>query len=200
MCYRAFRREELMGLASKKSCSHSGIIRHGKPVRLGFSALPRARKETAMPSIITEINQIGIVTDDIDRTIEEFKKLGLTDWSEVEVSPAGRFENYESRGVKGVEFGLKSAVNNELNIEVELIQPLDENSDYADFLKRNGGPGIHHISVDTDDQDWVAEQAGGKKLVGAKNKGIPIGFAYYDFRDKVGLITEYFPFMYPDES
>lgn len=153
-----------------------------------------------MSSIITEFAQIGIVTDDIERTIAEFGKLGLDDWSDVEVCLAGRFENYESRGVKGQEFGMKTAVNNQTNLEIELIEPLDENSDYADFLKRNGGPGVHHLCCETDDQQFVLDSAGGKKLIGAQNPGVDFGFAYFDFRDRIGMVTEYFPWMYDEEE
>jgi methylmalonyl-CoA/ethylmalonyl-CoA epimerase len=36
---------------------------------------------------------------------------------------------------------------------MELLEALDENSPVANFLKRNGGPGVHHITYEVDDLD-----------------------------------------------
>ena len=113
--------------------------------------------------ILGEINQIGIVTPDIEQSIEEFKKIGLDGWSDVFVNMPDKFEDMVADGELR-EYASKCASNYDLNVEIELIEPLDDNCDYAAFLKRNGGqPGIHHLRVDFDDIDDV--HSTGKELL-----------------------------------
>ena len=142
--------------------------------------------------IMGDINQIGIVTPDIEHTMEEFKKIGLDGWSEVYVNTPDKFEDMVADG-EPREYASTCASNFDLNGEIELIEPLDDNSDYAAFLKRNGGKaGVHHLRVDFDDMDDV--KATGKKMLLA---GVPAGsgmaYEYYDFTDELGLVLEYFP-------
>ncbi|MBQ2681847.1 MAG: VOC family protein, partial [Eggerthellaceae bacterium] len=113
--------------------------------------------------IMGDINQIGIVTPDIERSIEQFKKIGLESWSEVFVNTPDKFEDMIADG-EPREYSSKCASNFDLNVEIELIEPLDEASDYASFLKRNGGKaGVHHLRVDF---DAIADvKATGKELL-----------------------------------
>lgn len=143
-------------------------------------------------SIMGDINQIGIVTPDIEKTIEEFRKIGLDGWSEVFENTPDKFEDMIAGG-EPREYASKCASNFDLNVEIELIEPLDDNSDYAAFLKRNGGKaGVHHLRVDFDDMNDV--KATGKQLL---LSGVPAGsgmaYEYYDFTDELGLVLEYFP-------
>ena len=142
--------------------------------------------------IMGDVNQIGIVTPDIEKTIEEFKKIGLEGWSEVFENTPDKFEDMVADG-QPCEYASKCASNFDLNVEIELIEPLDDNSDYAAFLKRNSGKaGVHHLRVDFDDMDDV--KATGKRLL---LSGVPAGsgmaYEYYDFTDELGLVLEYFP-------
>ena len=75
-------------------------------------------------------------------------------------------------------------------VEIELIEPLDEDSVYAEHLREHG-PGLHHIMFETDDyaQSWshlvengVAEIASGDLQ---KSR-----FALFDMRAQLGLICE----------
>ena len=45
--------------------------------------------------IMGDINQIGIVTPDIEKSIEEFKKIGLENWSDIFVNVPSLAEGYE---------------------------------------------------------------------------------------------------------
>ena len=142
--------------------------------------------------IMGDINQIGIITPDIERSIEQFKKIGLETWSEIFVNTPDKFEDMVADG-EPREYASKCASNFDLNVEIELIEPLDDKSDYARFLANNGGKaGVHHLRVDSDDMDEV--HATGKELLLA---GVPAGsgmaYEYFDFRDEFGLVLEYFP-------
>lgn len=146
---------------------------------------------------MTEIKQVGFVTPDIQATIEAFKAIGLEDWSPVtEVNPEG-FTNMKLNG-EPHEYAFLCATNNECDIEIELIEPLDEDSDYAQFIKKNDGhAALHHLSVMTDDPEDL-RASGHKQLICGHQNGIPFGWEYYDFREDIGTVLEYFP-MEQDE-
>jgi len=142
--------------------------------------------------IMGDINQIGIITPDIEKSIAEFSKIGLDDWSDIFVNVPENFEDMVAYG-KPCEYTSKCASNFQLNVELELIEPMDELSDWGQFLKRNGGKaGVHHIRVDFEDIEEV--HAAGKELL---LSGVPAGsgmaYEYFDFTDELGLILEYFP-------
>ncbi len=149
-----------------------------------------------MANHMKSIKQIGFATTDIERAIDNFKALGLTDWSSVEeVTPEG-FEDMVCDGVPQP-YSMLCATNFETEVEIELIQPLDDKSDYAHWLDRLGTwIAMHHLSVETDDEE--ALRGLGKTLLQAgHSEGVPFGWEYYDFRDDIGTVLEYFPLPVP---
>ena len=49
--------------------------------------------------------------------------------------------------------------------KMELLEPTRDDSPVAKFLKKNGGPGVHHITFEVDDLDAAIaelEQRGGR--------------------------------------
>ncbi|WP_165252864.1 VOC family protein [Adlercreutzia sp. ZJ304] len=145
-----------------------------------------------MANHITEIKQLGFVTRDIEKAIENFTKVGLTDWS-----PVTKVSNEEFTGMicdgEKQDYAFLCATDSELDIEIELIQPLDDHSDYAHWLdKLDTWISLHHISVSTDDEDDL-RNSGHKLLLAGYQKGIPFEWEYYDFRDDIGTVLEYFP-------
>lgn len=151
-----------------------------------------------MANHITEIKQIGFVTTDIEKAIENFKAVGLTDWSPIQDVTPEEYEGMVCDG-KPQEYGMRVATDFELDIEIELIQPLDDNSDYAHWLKKlDTWIAMHHLSVMTDDVDEL-RNSGRTLLVAGHSKGIPLGWEYYDFRDEIGTVLEYFPMPLNEE-
>lgn len=144
---------------------------------------------------ISAIKQIGIITDDLEKTKAAFEKYGIVGWMDVQVTVGEQFFENAICYDKPQMFSVKSTTTSMLGIELELVEPMDEHSDYAAFLKKNGGPGIHHLSVETNDIGAV-EALGKQVVVGAKIKGAPFGYKYFDFQDELGLILEYFPYVY----
>lgn len=144
--------------------------------------------------IMGDINQIGIVTPDIEATIAQFAKIGLDEWGEVFINTPENFEGMVADG-QPCEYASKCASNFQLNIEIELIEPLDDKSDYARFLKQTGGKaGLHHVRVDFEDEDIEEVHATGKQmLLSGMVAGSGMAYEYYDFRDELGLVLEYFP-------
>ena len=90
-----------------------------------------------------QLVQIGIVVADREQTTRTLTSLfgigpfRLVDW------PDRPEAKYQYRGVEE-KFRLKQAFVQLGNVEVELIQPLEGNNAYKDFLDETGG-GIHHV-------------------------------------------------------
>jgi catechol 2,3-dioxygenase-like lactoylglutathione lyase family enzyme len=77
-------------------------------------------------------------------------------------------------------------------VELELIQPLDEDSIWADFLRAQGG-GIHHIRFNVPDLEPVIQYLDGKGIQAAQTgSGLRPGtrWANFDSADMVGFVIE----------
>jgi methylmalonyl-CoA/ethylmalonyl-CoA epimerase len=94
---------------------------------------------------VTEMDQIGFVVRDCVKSAESlWKFFGIGPWNIVTI-PAGFLEHMTYHG-KSARFGFKAAntLNKMGGIEIELLEPLDGESVYRDFL-RDHGEGFHHI-------------------------------------------------------
>ncbi len=88
----------------------------------------------------------------------------------------------------------KIAMCNVGDVEIELLQPTDDISDYSRFLKEHG-EGVHHLAVQEDKAEF------GKIMEARKipeiTSGIIDGFAkyqYFDTQKDLGFITETYDF------
>ena len=97
------------------------------------------------PPLVTDVVQIGVVVKNVDETVQHYQKiLGLYDWHINYVDTRkGMGTEFRMRN-REVDVKAKIAWINIGNVELELIQPQDEESVYAEFLKEKG-PGVHHI-------------------------------------------------------
>ena len=95
------------------------------------------------------VKHIGIVVRDIDRAIEHWQALGAANFRKFYFSTSrgtcGKvFKNGRPHKIEAV------MASGELgNIGIELAQPLDDKSVYADYLREHG-EGLHHVCPDTD--------------------------------------------------
>jgi methylmalonyl-CoA/ethylmalonyl-CoA epimerase len=97
--------------------------------------------------------QIGIVVADIDATIRGLSEvLGLGPWRTIHWPPPGREDLPRFYHGQPAHFTARFAFTEAGPVELELIQPLTGDSDWADFLREHG-PGIHHIRFNTYDLD-----------------------------------------------
>ena len=107
-----------------------------------------------MSAEIKNITQIGIVTGDLYAMVDRYQKLyGIGPW-EIRDGKKGFKDEAEDLMVYGKrqDFKVSLALCMAGNVQLELIQPLDEYSDYARHLKEHGEGHIHHISILTDNQ------------------------------------------------
>jgi hypothetical protein len=146
-----------------------------------------ARSEALFSNVI----QIGIIVSDVNKTIEGYRDLlQVKRWNINHVDTAiGKGGNFYKNG-KAIQAKAKIAWVNFGNVELELIEPQDQHSLYADFLREHG-PGIHHVMLGTSDyvsclnhmdsQNIAA--IGGGELQGTR-------FQMFDTQELLGFICE----------
>jgi hypothetical protein len=100
--------------------------------------------------IFSAITQVSIVVDDVDAYVKRFEEYGIDGWGVMDVGPeyVKDMTSHDQR----VDYRSRVGLCDFFDIQLELIQPLDELSEYSVFLKANG-PGLHHLCFDTDDFD-----------------------------------------------
>lgn len=143
------------------------------------------------PAVADGVLQIGLVVRDALAVAEQYKAiLGVDGWCINEVdTERGKGSNFRYRGTK-ISTKARIAWTKLGNIELELIEPLDENSVYAEFL-RDSGPGIHHVMFNCTGHESVCQQmiaAGIEELASGELQDTR--FQLFDTRDALGLICE----------
>jgi methylmalonyl-CoA/ethylmalonyl-CoA epimerase len=105
-----------------------------------------------------ETVQIGIVVRDLDAAMLRYvDDYGVGPW-ELHEFNAGGAEDLHEHG-QPVERSWRLATTMVGQVQWELIEPLDDKSDYARFLAERG-EGVHHIAVAPTDYDQaLAEMA-----------------------------------------
>ena len=136
-----------------------------------------------MSAEIKNITQIGIVTGDLYAMVDRYQKLyGIGPW-EIRDGKKGFKDEAEDLMVYGKrqDFKVSLALCMAGNVQLELIQPLDEYSDYA----------RHHISILTDIQAFRETMA--ERGIASLMKGHVAGvetFEYFDTGRELGVKVE----------
>jgi methylmalonyl-CoA/ethylmalonyl-CoA epimerase len=139
----------------------------------------------------TETVQIGIVVRDLEATMRRYvDDYGIGPWEIYEFN-AGSAEDLQEHG-RSVERSWRLATTMVGELEWELIEPLDDESDYARFLAEKG-EGVHHIAVAPANFDQaIADQAkkGRQTVLSGTFGGFRV--AYLPTEQDLGLIVEIF--------
>jgi len=145
------------------------------------------RSKTLFNSVI----QIGIVVSDVTKAIEGYRDLlQVREWNINHVDTTiGKGANFHKNGAP-IQARAKIAWANFGNVELELIEPQDQHSLYAEFLREHG-PGIHHIMLGTADYDRCMDHLD-KQNVAAIGGGElqATRFQMFDTQDLLGFICE----------
>jgi len=141
--------------------------------------------------VFTETTQIGIVVRDLDATLRRYvDDYGIGPW-EIHEFNAGNAEDLHEHG-QPVERSWRLATTMVGRVQWELIEPLDDESDYARFLAEKGG-GVHHIAVAPTNFDEaladIAEKGRNTVLSGTFG-GTRV--AYLPTKQDLGVIVEIF--------
>lgn len=125
------------------------------------------------------LNHVGVATPSIERSVETYRTL-------LGAEAIGTPFDLPAQGVKVCFIDAP-------NTQIELIEPYDETSPIAGFLKKNPAGGQHHVCFEVPDiHDAVADlTAKGATVLGAPRigaHGTPIVFVHP--RNMGGLLVE----------
>ena len=134
---------------------------------------------------------IGVVVGDIDKTLKYFSLTYAVGRSQI----IGDYTPSNEELLAGKDFKVRVATVEMGSIKLELLQPLNEESILAQFLK-NKGEGLHHIAFSVSNLDEVISKLkaqGVEMLVGGRVEGLR--WAYMNTNTKPGgIITEFMEF------
>jgi methylmalonyl-CoA/ethylmalonyl-CoA epimerase len=143
--------------------------------------------------VFDKVTQISVVVDDLYAYMKRYNDVyGIGPWIVLHFDK----RNTNDMIIKGQRknFDIKLALCGCLNIQWELIQPLDENGTYAEFLRRHG-PGIHHVCLQPAEgyqefRKFLAARGFGETLIGGTDAG-GMEFSYVDLTKDLGFIAEF---------
>ncbi len=146
----------------------------------------------------TGINHVCVATRDIDRAIRIWSdRYGVGPWALWTKDSSNM-----SAAVRGTptEFAMRVALCSLASgTRIELIEPLDERSPYAESLARHGGADhIHHVRLDVDDYAETRETLTGLGLepvldatfAGAPGVSSVVTATYLATEDDLGFLLE----------
>jgi len=151
------------------------------------------KTETSPKEMFNDFVQIGVVVADLDQAMQHLIEIfgigpfRVTDWP-----PEGRTDIQKFYYGKPGNFTARMAFTELGPVELELIQPLEGESIWGDFLREHGG-GIHHIRFNVDKAEPVKEYLAENGIETAQQgSGIRPGTTWMNFasEDKVGFVIE----------
>jgi methylmalonyl-CoA/ethylmalonyl-CoA epimerase len=141
-------------------------------------------------ALFKKVLQIGFVVRNLEESVRKYWDLcGIGPWSFYTMDQSNML-NTKVNG-KDAKFSMKVALTDLAGLQIELIQPLDDQNIYAEFLNQHG-EGMHHIACAVDNFDETIATLK-KKGVNVLQEGITtagLGFAYLDIRNEMACITE----------
>lgn len=141
--------------------------------------------------VFSETMQISIVVRDLERTLRTYvEEYGIGPWEIYDFNPDTVSEMVVADRPGTYRFRI--AVTMVGSVQWELVQPLDDEGVFADFLATKG-EGVHHIAVGGRDyaETLATLRANGHGVVqGGHYNGVT--FAYVATGADLGVITEIF--------
>ena len=116
--------------------------------------------------VFNDFVQVGVIVKSVEASIKLLTEVfGLGPFRVFDWPTPGRSDLKRYYNGKAENFSAKMAFTEIGNIELELIQPTEGRSLWADFLSDHG-PGIHHIRFNVDEYEPVVDYL--------KNHGIDV--------------------------
>ena len=137
-----------------------------------------------------KIMRIGVLSEDVYASVEEYKKWGFEDWkiNEFDSSKMPGMEIDERNG----ELRFIGAMYDDDNFHLEVLQPLSEGA-FMDWLKEHG-TGVYHIELKPagDAKAFIDEcrEMGYESTLDVAFGGGAAGFTYFDTFKLMGFNIE----------
>jgi methylmalonyl-CoA/ethylmalonyl-CoA epimerase len=136
------------------------------------------------------ISQVGMVVRDCEATAKRYwNDFGIGPWRFYTVTPSNT-PGMTLRG-KPVEHSFRAALTTIGGVELELIEPLDGESVYAEHLAGHG-EGLHHVAVEVEDFERAKIHLRAKGYAEIQS-GRPFdvaAYAYFDTYKGLACMTE----------
>lgn len=130
--------------------------------------------------------QVAVVVKDLETSMKKYwDEWGIGPWSVYTFNP-DTVKDMILRG-KREDYAMRLALAQVGNVQWELIQPLDDKSIYAEFLKGHG-EGLHHVALGVRSYDEAMKLAK-EKGVSVIQGGTWFGFTYTYLDTRADLAT-----------
>jgi hypothetical protein len=144
---------------------------------------------TAAPRIV-DVTQVAVIVRDLEASMRTYvEEYGIGPWNIFEFNPSTGSAMVVDD--EPTEYAMRVALTRIGSVEWELIQPLDDRSDYAAFLAQHG-EGVHHVAITTDrgydDSVQALRDKGHHVRQGGGYKGNR--FVYMSTDRDLGVVTE----------
>ena len=143
------------------------------------------------PPVFTGVLQVGLVVRDLDQAVRVYAdEYGIGPWRIIEINPdvaEGLTIDEQPTG-----YSMRVALAMIGEVQWELIQPLDDSTPYAEFLRVHG-EGLHHVALAADNFDETADLLRGKGAhcrIGGRYRGAE--WAYFATERDLGFTAEIF--------
>lgn len=146
-----------------------------------------------LPFLSDGIAQVCLIVEDLDKTVESYWKLfGIGPWHFYTYGkPLVKKMSYHG---KPAEYKMRVALSYIGPLRIELIEAVEGDTIYADFIKEHGY-GVHHFGVLVEDMQKAIAEAEAKGMIMTQD-GSGFGldgdghYAYLDTEDKIGVTIE----------
>ncbi len=140
---------------------------------------------------VKELFQLGIVVRDLQKSMQLYEELlGIGDWADMEIT-SDTFDSLTYKGKPVEKACFLAAMADVGPLQIELIQPVEGDLPYSDFLKEHG-EGLHHVGhihvADIDAAVRALEARGFPCIFKGSTPGTK--FAYVDMSAAMGVIVE----------
>ena len=140
---------------------------------------------------ISDLFQVGIVVHDLEKSMKDYESLlGINSWKVLEINDDSLNFTYHGKPVK---HSFRAAMTMLGSLMVELLQPVEGEGVYRDFLNEHG-EGLHHLGhVRVDDLDEAVQALEKAGFPCIETGGDTLGFhswAYVDTTSLIGYVLE----------
>jgi methylmalonyl-CoA epimerase len=148
---------------------------------------------TPLPFLNQGVAQVAILVPDIDQAVATYRALfGIEPWH---IYTYGKpLVNEMTYHGEPADYKMRVALSYLGPTRIELIQPLEGNNVYEDFIEEHGY-GVHHVGVLVEDMEAALAEAKAAGLTMIMD-GAGFGrdgdghYAYLDTEDKIGVTIE----------
>jgi glyoxalase/bleomycin resistance protein/dioxygenase superfamily protein len=137
---------------------------------------------------LRRVVHVGLVVRDVESSARRcYEAFGIGPWCFYTFTPDS-VENMRVHGER-VDHAMRIGSARIGEIEWELIQPLDDNSIYAEHLQQYG-EGLHHVLVDAGEYDEARARLSRDFLEVASGEWAGHPYSYFDTRESLGCLVE----------